>query len=1682
MQRRVVRISLNFAIPALLAFTMVASGLPSQPGQSHRRAQGPAPMQSLLRRALPGTTDLQLIIELADPPVVKAMLAAPPAGNGMAAARRGPHGRINLESSQATNYRAQLARAQALVMNRLRTLNGIEIQGSTDTVTNTIIARVPVSQYFAVRRLPGVKKVYFSRPQRMKLNTSAELLNAQASWTRAGGRGNAGQGERIGLIDSGIDITNPMFVDDTTALPAGFPKGESAFTNHKVIVARNYISLLSNPQRVHTAIDEDGHGTFVAGCAAGKLVDAPLAAISGMAPGAFLGSYKVFGTPGINDTTTTAAILAAINNAVADGMDVLNLSLGALDYVPPSEDPEVAAINNAIAAGVMVILAAGNEGPYTHTIDTPGSAPEAIAVGAVSNSRIFAAQLHVTGPGTVPTSLQSVAYVPGTGPDIPAPIPSTQVVDVQKLDGSGLSCSALPADSLNGKIAFIARGTCTFAVKVANAASAGAIAVIVYNNVAGDEAIIMAGLESSSIPAVMVSNADGLNLKSFLAANLNATVRFDPSTVVVATPTTPDVVASFSSLGPSADFGLKPDLVAIGTNIYSAAQDNNPAGLLYDPTRFTTADGTSFSTAMTSGAVAVMRQLFPALTPQGVKSVLVNTANQQVTTDGSNPATVLQIGGGLLNMGSASVAGAIFTPASLSFGAHAYSGSITLTKTLVITNTSATGSQYSLSVRPVVSGATVSLQTTTTGLVPPGGSASVGVTIKATAPATRGFQGYITVQSVQSSATYAIPYWAGLYIPDSSRVLTVTQNAGAGGVYGSLSDALAAARPGNVIEIADSQTYDVGGSGLIISTNAEGLPLHGITIRAAQGQTPVLDGTTTAAFANLEIVGVQNVLLQGLTINGGETGIDLLQPSPSVPLSVTIDHCSIINQNASTTSSGMWVENGGDVDVTFSTVSGSASTGMFVAGGTQLTIFNSTIRNNGSDGLDAADSNVEFIDTSVETNTGAGVFLANCSGTITGSTFSGSSGVFGDGLQIMDGTVTVKASTFESNSGAGVALFASSFAGPGPSAILAGNTMGSNGYGVLIDQGQNLRLDGNRMQDNAQGLQISGTTSSLLTNNLIVRSTDPFAGDGITVMDSSTTRAVNNTLYGNQHKGVARSGSASVSIANCIISGNTQGDLDGLAAGDVVFSLVSDGTLTPANGNISGDPKLAAPDAGDFSLSATSPAIDAGSNSVTGIPFLDYHQQLRVASQGSLPGDGRTDMGAVESGSAYPLAYPLFVNGDNGTLGVNLTTGIAVLNPSADSSATAQFTGYSPVGTLLAGQSNPAARLLVPEAQLPIIGFQLFGFPFEAPEVGAVLASSSQKLAGFFLVLDQAFSRMADGADVGSETDANLYFMRHVNDVSSRTFYSVFNPGANPANITATLLDESGGRVGIPQSSVIAPKGQFSFAFDTVTIPNGYVRVSSDRPVTGLEIYGNTSEIAALKAVPAGSQARLLFPHIALNQGYSSYLGILNTSSFPATLRMTAYGNDGNELGNPATRYLDGDAQMLEPAASLFGLASGSMVTGYVIVESDQPGIAGFCEFDYDSGVVHSVATVPATSVPSKKLLFSHVAHQVPAGSGGNYQTGIALLNPFGTPISYRMRVFDGAGAQVADSTFSLGPHAKVAKLLSHPVSGAGFFTQAISLGNGHVEVTSDYPLVGFELFFTEQLTQLASVAAQTEN
>ena len=779
--------SLRFPALALIALATHVLGPLSTAGAQNSAEESPAPSRLLSRMVLPGTQDLQLIIQLDEPSVVESLHAGLQIARLRAVEALTAQTRLDLGSAQAQVQKGRVADSQDQLLARVLALPGARLEAKLDTLMNAVIVRIPVSEYRQVRKLPGVKKIYFSRPQKLMLDTSAVIQNAQGLWNKAGGRTSAGHGIKIGIIDTGIDITNPMFVDSSLVAPTGYPKGETAFTTSKVIAARNYINLLANNQSIHTAVDEVGHGTFVAGCAAGKQVTAPLATISGMAPGAYLGSYKVFGTPGINDSTTSAAIIAAVNDAVSDGMDVLNLSLGGLDYVLPADDPEVPVLESAINAGVVVSVAAGNDGPLTHTISNPGGAPDVITVGSVSNSRTFVNTLHVTAPAPVPTNLSSIPYLPGDGPALTTAIPSTSVVDVQALDGNGLGCSALPASSLTGKIALIGRGTCTFAAKVGDASAAGAKAVVVYNNDPSGGIIFMGGLTSTTIPAVMISNGDGLSVKNFVSLHSGAAqLQIDDNQTLAAFSTTPKVLSSFSAVGPAPDFGIKPDLVAVGENVYSAAQKTNSSGVIYDPSGFTVSQGTSFSTPMISGTAAALKQLFPGLSPLAIKSLLTSTANRNLTIDGTNAPSVLQAGSGLLDMGSAASAGAVFSPTNLNFGVQSYSGTLSLTRTLTIKNILSSADQYRVSFESLVPGPTIGFSQASTGSIAAGGVATVDVTMRATAPVTGGFQGYVDVTSSATSFTYRIPYWAGLYVPDSSRVLKVALGGGASGTFSSL--------------------------------------------------------------------------------------------------------------------------------------------------------------------------------------------------------------------------------------------------------------------------------------------------------------------------------------------------------------------------------------------------------------------------------------------------------------------------------------------------------------------------------------------------------------------------------------------------------------------------------------------------------------------------------------------------------------------------------------------------------------------------------------------------------------------------------------------------------------------------------------------------------------------------------
>src|SRR5262249_2598220 len=158
--------------------------------------------------------------------------------------------------------------------------------------------------------------------------------------------------------------------------------------------------------------------------------------------------------PGVNDGASESAILKALDDAVSDGMDVISISLGSNLAPLPVNDPEVAAIERIAALGVVVVVAAGNNGPDPATVASPGTAPSAISVGASENDRLFAASASLSSGG-------SYLAVPGSGTPPSAPL-TAPIVDVASLDDNGLACGSLPANSLAGGIALILRGVCTF--------------------------------------------------------------------------------------------------------------------------------------------------------------------------------------------------------------------------------------------------------------------------------------------------------------------------------------------------------------------------------------------------------------------------------------------------------------------------------------------------------------------------------------------------------------------------------------------------------------------------------------------------------------------------------------------------------------------------------------------------------------------------------------------------------------------------------------------------------------------------------------------------------------------------------------------------------------------------------------------------------------------------------------------------------------------------------------------------------------------------------------------------------------------------------------------------------------------------------------------------------------------
>jgi len=347
---------------------------------------------ALTATALPSwAASARFILELAGPPAIVAE------ARGRAAVER----RRNEIDAEQRAARALVQRA------------GGRVRGSVDTVANAIFIEIEEAEAARLRNSPGVLRLTRSVTLMPRLDRVLALSKVPEAWALIGGADKAGQGVKIAILDTGIDHKHPGFIDDSLNVPEGYPKASKdanlEFTSKKVIVARSYESLNEEEAFGSDARDGNGHGTNAGMAAAGIVHNTPIGIISGVAPKAFLGNYKVLGnkTGGSNE-----GILKGIDDAVKDGMDILNLSLGS-DAVPePSKDPLVQAIERAVEGGRIVLVAAGNSGPDPNSIGSPATAPSAISVGSSSSDR------ELDGDKATPIDPKRLSVFSSRGPNL----------------------------------------------------------------------------------------------------------------------------------------------------------------------------------------------------------------------------------------------------------------------------------------------------------------------------------------------------------------------------------------------------------------------------------------------------------------------------------------------------------------------------------------------------------------------------------------------------------------------------------------------------------------------------------------------------------------------------------------------------------------------------------------------------------------------------------------------------------------------------------------------------------------------------------------------------------------------------------------------------------------------------------------------------------------------------------------------------------------------------------------------------------------------------------------------------------------------------------------------------------------------------------------------------------------
>jgi minor extracellular serine protease Vpr len=434
-----------------------------------------------------------------------------------------------------------------------KAINGFSVHGSPE----------------AIARLTAQQQVVHVSPvteYRVETEESVKIIGGEEVRSFDKNRRLTGKGVTVAVIDTGVDYTHPD-------LQKNYAGGYDLVDNDR------------DPMETRAIGQATLHGTHVAGIIAAN------GKIKGVAPEAKIVAYRALGPGGGG---TTEQVLAAIDQAIKDKVDIMNLSLG--NDINGPDLPISLALNRAVENGIVAVAASGNAGPNVWTVGSPGTASKAISVGA-----------------STPTLEVPYLLIEGI----------RNKFRIQPLEGSAkwsLDRSLEMVDggigrkeeltNVQGKIVLMKRGTLTFSEKAHNAREAGARAVVIYNNTSGP---FMGNLEGPSpIPVGSLSKSEGIQIKKVIKGKtLAARLMVNEEK---------DQLADFSSRGPvTGTWEIKPDLVAPGVAINSTI----PGGYL-------SLQGTSMAAPHVAGACALIKQAHPDWTPEQIKAALMNTAKPLV--------------------------------------------------------------------------------------------------------------------------------------------------------------------------------------------------------------------------------------------------------------------------------------------------------------------------------------------------------------------------------------------------------------------------------------------------------------------------------------------------------------------------------------------------------------------------------------------------------------------------------------------------------------------------------------------------------------------------------------------------------------------------------------------------------------------------------------------------------------------------------------------------------------------------------------------------------------------------------------------------------------------------------------------------------------------------------------------